>query len=254
MLSNPWWVSHYCSAKQRFLKPLIMAFFQNEFPKLFGPLMREKIADELIALFDRNSPDISTLKHGQALWNALDKHTRGDSPHRRFVPVVLSMVTPDDISELTKGVKPSTIAKNAIARIIKEAYQQGGILSTRDIALLTLRDVSSVSQLRLSYEKEHDVILPHTGALHDMGSTVTHKAAIVHKVIVENKDPAVAANECHHSQRAVDHYLKDYNRVKTVYEHNQDTTFIHHVTGIAKHVINQYVNIIQKQNVPLSKY
>jgi hypothetical protein len=247
MITQPVCVKQYSSAKQRFLKPIIMAFFQNEFPKLFGPLMQEKIADELIAIFERNSPDTKTLKPGQALWNALDKHTRGDSPHRRFVPVVISLITPDDISELTKGVKPTVIAKDAIARIIKEAYQQGGILSTRDIALLTLRNTSNTSHLRSSYEKEHDVILPHTGALHDMGSTVTHKAAIVHKVIVEKKDPAFAAKVCNHSQRAVDHYLKDYNRVKTVYEHNQDTTFIHHVTGIAKHVVNQYIKIIQNE-------
>ena len=253
MITQPICVKHYSSAKQRFFKPIIAAFFHNEFPKLFGPLMRDKIADELIVLFERNSRDITTLKPGQILWNALDKNTRGDSPNRRFVSVVLSMVTLDDISELTKGVKPSVIAKNAIARIIKEAYQQGGILSTRDIALLTLRGVANTSRLRLSYEKEHDVILPHTGALHDMGSTVTHKVAIVHKVIVEKKDPAFVARECSHSQRAVDHYLKDYNRVKTVYEHNQDTTFIHQVTGIAKHVVNQYINIIQEQNVPLSK-
>jgi hypothetical protein len=252
MITQPSCVKQYSSAKQRFFKPIIAAFFHNEFPKLFGPLMRDKIADELIVLFERNSRDITTLKPGQILWNALDKNTRGDSPNRRFVSVVLSLVTSDDISDLTKGSKPSVVAKNAIARMINEAYQQGGILSTRDIALLTLRNTANTSHLRSSYEKEHDVILPHTGALHDMGSTVTHKAAIVHKVIVEKKDPAMVARECRHSQRAVDHYLKDFYRVNSLYKHNQDLTFIHLVTGIAKHVVIQYINIIQKQNVQLS--
>lgn len=247
MLAKPYCVKHYSSAKHRFLKPLLMDFFQKEFPKLFGPLMREKLADELIALFHKNAPEISTLKPGQVLWNALDKHTRGDSPHRKFVPVVLSLVTLEDVTLLTNGVRPSVRARNTIATMIKEAYAQGGILSTRDIALLTLRNDAYVSRMRSVYENDHHVILPHTGALHDMGSTVTHKAIIVRKVMVEKKDPAFVARECNHSQRAVDHYLKDYQRVKTLHDHKYDIDFIHHVTGIANHVIKQYISIIQNE-------
>ncbi len=248
MITKPDSVKHYNSAKQRFLKPVIMNFFRNEFPKLFGPVIRAKLADELIILFEKNCPETVKLKSGQLLWNALDKNTRGDSPYRKFVPVVLSIVTPDDIEQLTKGVKPSVIAKNTVARIINEAYQQGGILSTRDIALLTLRGTSAISHIRLSYEKEHQTILPHTGALHDMGSTVTHKAAIIYKVVIQKKDPSIAALETNHSQRAVDRYLKDYNRVKTVYEQNHDIAFIHLATGIAKHVIKQYIDILKNEN------
>jgi hypothetical protein len=187
VFSKPDSVKRYSSAKSRFLKPLIMAFFRNEFPKLFGPIMREKLADELICLFEQCCRDIRAIRPGQLLWIALDKNTRGDSPNRRFVPVVLSIVTPNDIQRLESGTKQSTVAKDSVARIIKEAYQQGGILSTRDIALFTLRDTGTVSQLRLSYEREHDVTLPHTGALHDMGSTISHKTIIVNKVVLQKK-------------------------------------------------------------------
>lgn len=240
-------VKLYRSAKERFFKSIVMRFFQNTFPQLFGPVIREKLADELATLVDRTYPPLSRLQPGQLLWNALDKHTRGDSPHRKFVPVVLSMITLTDIEQLENGTRPSIIAQNALARIITEAYEQGGILSMRDVGLLTFRTDAAVGRIRLQYEKEHDCILPHTGALHDMGSTITHKAAIVRKVIVEKKDPAVAAKECNHSQRAVDRYLKNYHRVKTLYEQNQDILFIHQVTGIAKHVVIQYVKIIQNE-------
>lgn len=254
MITKPDYVKHYNSAKERFLKPIIMNFFRNEFPKLFGPIIRAKLADELINLFEKSYTETTRLKPGQLIWNALDKNTRGDSPNRKFVPVILSVVTPEDVEQLAKGIRPSVIIKNAIARIINEAYQQGGILSTRDISLITLKSMSRVSQLRSSYEKEHQVILPHTGALHDMGSTVTHKAAIVNKVIIQKKDPSITAKETNHSQRAVDHYLKDYNRVKTVYEQNQDIDFIHQVTGIAKYVIKQYINILKNENEQIPNF
>lgn len=240
-------LKRYSSAKTRFLKPVIMNFFSSEFPKLFGPIIREKLADELITLFESNCPDVKRLKPGQLLWNALDKNTRGDSPLRRYVPVVLSVVTEDDILQLESGILPSAIAKNTIARIIKQAYQQGGVLSTRDVALITLRYSSAVSQLRLSYEKEHNCVLPHTGVLHDMGSSISHKTTIINKVVIQKKDPATVARECNHSQKAVDRYLKDYNRVKTVFEQNQDTQYIHQVTGIAQYVVKQYINILQNE-------
>lgn len=247
MINKVDYIKRYSSAKTRFLKPVIMNFFSSEFPKLFGPIIREKLADELITLFESNCPKVKRLKPGQLLWNALDKNTRGDSPLRKYVPVVLSVVTEADILQLENGLLPSVIAKNTIARIIKEAYQQGGILSTRDVALITLRYSSAVSQLRLSYEKEHDCVLPHTGALHDMGSSISHKTTIINKVVIQKKDPATAARECNHSQKAVDRYLKDYNRVKTVFEQNQDTQYIHQVTGIAQHVVKQYINILQNE-------
>lgn len=253
MITQPDYIKRFGSVKERFLKPIIMNFFHNEFPKLFGPIIRAKLADELIKLFEKNYPNINKLKPGQLLWNALDKNTRGDSSKRKFVPVILSIVTEKDIEELCKGTRPSIIAKNTIARIINEAYQQGGILSTRDIALITLRNSSGLSKLRLSYEREHKIILPHTGALHDMGTTVSHKAAIINKVVVQKKDPSIAAKETTHSQRAVDHYLKDYNRVKTVYEQNQDISFINQVTGIAKHVVSQYIDILKNENKLLPK-
>ena len=244
MIKSPDSVKRYDAAKHRFLRPVMINFFAREFPKLFGPVMRERIADELIDLFEKTTPEVKRIKPGQILWNALDINTRGDSPNRRYVPVVLSVITETDVEQLANGVPMSVVANNAIARMYKEAYEQGGILSTRDIGLLTLRSPSWISKMRLNYEKEHDCLLPHTGILHDMGSCISHKTTIIRKVLVEKKDPADVARECNHTQRAVDHYLKDFHRVKTAYKQNQDNNYIHIVTGIAKHVVKQYIEII----------
>jgi len=234
----------YNSANQRFLKQVLDNFLSQTLSRHFGPLLREKLVEELIILFNKYSPEAKKLKPGQVLWTALDKSTRGDSPNRRFVPVILSLITEEDIGELAKGKPVSKITEKAIARIIYEAYKQGGILSTRDVSLLTLRSLSATSRRRIQYEKEHNCILPHTGALHDMGTTISHKKTIIRKVMFEKKDPADVARECNHTQRAVDNYLKDYNRVKTAYDYNKDIIFIHNVTGIAKYVVKQYVEVI----------
>jgi hypothetical protein len=247
MIKKPDTYRRYHSAQDRFILSAFSNFFAREFPKLFGPVMREKLADELLTLVVNLYPETKRLQPGQMLWNALDQTTRATSPQRRYVPVVLSVITPQDIEQLAQGTPMIKITRSAIARIIQEAYSQGGILSTRDISLLILRDPSTVSGLRLRYEKEHNCTLPHTGLLHDMGSGVSHKTVILRKIIFEKKDPADVARETNHSQKAVDRYLNDYHRVKTVYDYNTDISFIYQVTGLSKHLIKQYVEIINHE-------
>jgi hypothetical protein len=243
-------VKRYHSAKARFLKPVIMSFFARECPRFFGPTLREKLAEELVHIFEAVAPERSRLKPGQVLWNALDKNTRGDSPRRRYVPVVLTLINEHDVDELTRGALFAEITEGSMARMIREAYDQGGILSSRDLGLITLRHGAWVSKMRKRYESRHQCTLPHTGALHDMGSCVTHKQTIVRKVVLEKKDPARVARECNHCQAAVDRYLKDYHRVRTLYKLDQDLEFIHLATQIAKHVIKQYIALIKEEEKP----
>jgi len=113
-------VKHYSSAHDRFLKPAIVNFFEREFCGMFGPVVRENIADALIVLFNSICPESSRLKPGQIIWNALDKRTRADSPKRRYQPIILSLVTDDDVSMFERGSPVSTIRKNIIARMIED--------------------------------------------------------------------------------------------------------------------------------------
>jgi hypothetical protein len=237
-------VKHYSSAHDRFLKPALVNFFAREFSGAFGPIVRENISDALIDLFNSLCPETSRLKPGQIVWNALDKRTRADSEKRRYKPVILSLVTDDEVSLFEKGTSVTTIRKNVMARMIREAYQQGAVLSTRDLSLLLVSNASVLSHQRIEYEKEHQTVLPHTGIIHDMGTTLTHKRIIIYKNVVEKKDPSIVARETNHSQMAVDKYLKDFNRVKTLVNDNKDINFIHHTTNIARQVIKQYLQII----------
>lgn len=238
----------YQAAQERFVKPALMNFFATEFPRIFGPVMRENIAQEIMRLFEAINPDTKRLQPGQILWNALDKNTRGDAPNRRFIPVVLTVIDEKDVQQLASGEKMSIIAQNSIARMLHEAYQQGALLSMRDLGLLTLSDGSTLSSKRKKYEQRNQCTLPHTGSLQDMGSSITHKKMIVSKVVLHKKDPAQVARETNHSQKAVDRYLNDFNRVRALYEREKDIDYIHLVTGMAKHVVKQYIQLILEVN------
>lgn len=235
---------HYSSAIDRFLKPAIVNFFEREFSGAFGPVVRENIADALIDLFNSLTPESKRLKPGQLLWNALDIKTRADSPRRKYKPVILSLINEEDIEDYIKNKSINTIRKKVIARLLEEAISQGGVLSTRDLSLMLVSSHSCISKLRIDYENENQTILPHTGNLHDMGTTLTHKNIIIYKHVVQNKDPLTVARETKHSQKAVDRYLKDFYRVKTLVDDNHNVDFIHHTTNLSKRLINEYMKII----------
>lgn len=246
MLTRSYAWHHYSSVHRRFAKQAIEDFFKLEFPRFFGPSIRSTIADNLMKIFSEIFIDINTLKPGQILWRAVHKDTRADSPYARFVPVVLTLVSEEDVAHLEDGMKISQHRQNVIARITWEAYQQDALLSMRDISLFFTIQGADISKSRIQYEKAHNVTLPHTGSLHDAGSCLTHKYQIVYKYIVENKDPVIIAKETNHSIKAVDHYLKDFNRVKTLYLDNKNVQYIHQVTNMSLNVINQYVSIIKQ--------
>jgi len=237
---------HFSSAHKRFLKPAIENFFKTEFTKSFGPNVRSFIADELIKIFQENNRDINSIKPGQVLWNAVHKDTRADWDKMKLVPVILTLVNDDDISNLENGLKIHEHRQNVIARILEEAYSQNALLSMRDVGLLLTINDSCASINRKKYEEKHNVQLPHPGNLQDMGSCITHKYQIVYKCVVEKKDPVIAAKETNHTVMAVDQYLKDYNRVKTLYLDDKDENYIHLVTKLSLNLIAQYVNIINQ--------
>jgi hypothetical protein len=246
MLRKPDEYHRYHSAHDRFIKPIIEDFFKREFPSAFGPNIRSSIADELMSIFKANNRDTKTIKPGQILWNAVHKDTRADSPNRKLVPVVLTIVSDEDIFNLENKMSITDNRQNIISRITQEAYSQGALLSMRDIGLLLAVGLPNVSTNRKKYEEKYSCSLPHTGTLHDMGSCITHKYQIVFKYVIEKKDPIIIAKETNHTLTAVDHYLKDYNRIKLLYLENKPPEYIKLATALPMHVINQYIDIINQ--------
>ena len=244
MIPAPVCVKHFASARKRFLQSSIERFLDLEFPKTFGPLIRSKMAQEIVALVDRQLPAKDHLRPGQCVWNAVSLRTRPDHPQCQLVPVVLTLVDDSDVEQLAQATPMPQIAQKAIARMTREAFQQGALLSMRDIGLLVWRSNSTISTLRQAWETRQGTHLPHVGNLQDFGTCISHKTTIIRKVVYEGKDPLRVSDETKHSQWAVDRYLKDFYRVRTCYQHNPDLDFITRTTGLSKYLVNQYVEII----------
>lgn len=241
----------YSSAHKLLLPATIARFFDENFPKFFGPAMRDRIAQAVLELIATQCPEATALRPGQCVWNAVALETRADHPHLRLVPVVLTLVDDDDIARRAAGISLAEIAQHATARVLDEAYQQGALLSMRDLALLTWHPEGTMTHARQAWETAHDRLLPHPGTLQDMGSCLTHKRAIVVKAFYEHQDPRQVARTTHHTQQAVDRYLRDFQRVRTCYRQHPEPEFIGQVTGMSPFLVKQYLEIIEKNEPDL---
>lgn len=253
MIQPPQAQKHFGSARKRFLQSSIESFLDKEFPRTFGPVIRQKMAERIVDLVGQQLPAKDHLRPGQCVWNAVSVTTRPDSQNCRLVPVILTLVDPSDVEQLAHGVPMSVIAQQSIARICREAFEQGALLSMRDIGLLVWRKNGDVSAMRKKWEIDQKTTLPHVGTVQDFGTCISHKTAIIRKVVYEGKDPRRAADETKHSQRAVDRYLKDFHRVKTCYDYRPDIDFITRTTGLSRHLVIQYVGIIKENETPNEK-
>lgn len=243
---------HFASAQKRFLQASIESFLDKEFPRTFGPVIRQKLAEKIVEMVNEQLLPKDYIRPGQCVWNAVSIATRPDSPKCKLIPVILTLVDSSDTEQLASGIPMSVIARQSIARLCHEAFEQGALLSMRDIGLLVWRSYATISVMRGKWEADQQTILPHIGTIQDFGSCITHKSAIVRKVVYEGKDPRRVADETKHSQRAVDQYLKDFHRVRTCYEHKPDIEFITRTTGLSKYLVKQYIDII-KENEKSSK-
>lgn len=239
----------YSSVKTRFLKPAIINFIETEFPSLGGQKVRDLFVDELMKILDECYFPVDKLKFGQMRWLTLSKDTRITSKSPKFVPVTLSLVTEGDIEKYCSGVKRRDIMSDIVARLLNEAYEQGGLLSMRDLSLVMSYDHSYISALRLDYEKRNNTVLHFVGYDHDVGTATSHKTSILRKIFVEKKDPVQVARETEHDPKAVENYCVDLNRVRWCLDKGVSIDEMTIVTGMRKHLIEEYINIIQIENL-----
>lgn len=244
MIEADYHKKHYSSAKRRFLGPLIARFFEREISSV-GPEMSTMLAERIVELLEAVCPEHEHLKPGQLVWMALDKTTRAGSKNERIKPVILTLINESEADALVDKTSIKDVRKTAVARVCNEAYQQGAVLSTRDLAMIFHLSDAHMSSVRKAAEEDIGYSLPHTGVLHDMGSCITHKVGIVRKAVCERMDPTDVARATRHSQHAVDQYLKAFHKVQTLAALRNEPEFISSVTGMTKRLVIEYLNIIE---------
>ena len=71
---------------------------------------------------------------------------------------------------------------------------------------------------------------------------------VVHKAVIEKKDPQKIALELNQSLEIVNRYKKDFKRIKAWYNKNPNIDYVSRITGISKFFVRNCVEVLQKRN------
>lgn len=215
------------------------------------PRIAEAMISDILSICDSFRRDSSSLEAGQMLWPAVlvkEKHGNGKTLARtRTKNVVLSIVADQDIKDYSEGIRPKDILAKRIARISSEAYSQGALLAQADIALIFNIVQPKVSKLVTEYQNQTEKMLPLRGVVHDIGRSVTHKVKII-KMHVANYSTKDIARSTSHAPASVDRYIRDFQRIKMLYEKKgMSTAEIAYITSLSENLVNEYIKIIKEQ-------
>jgi hypothetical protein len=244
----------YDASDRKTFHSALCRLLHTEFPGIFGPTITRLFADKIAELYDQFHPPGSRFKMGQILWTAVAVDDPPSHNKRiedtRLLPVVLDLVTAQDISDAVAKKGWPQIRRNKIVRLCRQAYTQDAVLSLADISLLMGMNVNTVSQNIQKYERETCESVPRRGTIHDMGPSVTHKAIICYKRLVEKKPTSQVAEETYHSVDEVEYYVQCFRRVQLCHDSGMSLADIARATGHSLPLVQQYLDLIAQFKLP----
>ena len=193
------------------------AFFSQECPQLGGERTRRVLVQSVVGMVERFYPETTHLRPGQIQWTTVHKDEKTSHAKKitntRLTSVVLDLVRLEDAADRAKGKSLRDMKKEAVARLFTQAYEQDGCMTNAEVAILLKMCGHTVTKYAREWETEHNRLLPRRGTIHDLGRTLTHKEAIVRRLVLEGKSVQQVCRETYHSPEAVHRYITRFKQV-----------------------------------------
>ncbi|MDY6966857.1 MAG: DUF1670 domain-containing protein [Halobacteriota archaeon] len=249
-MKKDWKGGYYNPQLDRNLVTVLCNRFRERYRFLGGQEITRFIVEDILEVVEQYKRPLPEVKKGQIVWDGAEVE-QGRKPgyglsmkDTKVKPVVLTLISEDDIKQLKEGKTSKEIKKNTTERLFNESMGQGVVLNHVDAGLMMKCAPSTIGRYVKEVEFEKNVQIPDRGKIHDLGRSVTHKKEIVRYMLKHYSQPEIK-RRTHHSGEAVDRYLRDYNRVKVLRsKHNpQEIAF---ATGLSLSLVKEYMDLIEE--------
>ncbi len=236
------------------LQGALALFFKTHFEALASDIVLPHIVSALMELIDEYFPKTENMKPGEAFILGVDKDEkpgcRKSLYDTKMGSCVVEVVSDNDVKNKNEGMKAKKIKKEKVERIIIQAYNQDVVLSYQDVGNLLSLSSGTIGKYIKEIESEKDIILPTRAVIHDLGPKITHKVWIITKHMLEHKTIKETMAATHHSEQAINRYIKDFKRVLILYKkrfiNNFNEKEISQSTGLSLRLVKEYINIAEK--------
>ena len=159
-----------------------------------------------------------------------------------LVSVALTISEPEDADILElKGV--SGLRKHKLLRFANETYDQGGLLTQEDLALLLTTSTRTI-QRDMREMREQDIEVPTRGSIQDIGPTVSHKTKII-ELYLKGYEYTDIEQRTRHTGDAIKRYINGFSKVILLTSKGYSPLQIRELTSQSEKVIQEYLSLYE---------
>jgi len=227
----------------------IKHLLEEQYAFVGGDRVQDMLIEDLIQIFQQYSRDPWNLEVGQTLWFAVhmdEKPGPGKTLSKmKVVPAILSITHEEDKQMRINGYSHQEIRRYRVARLLKEAYAQKGVLTQADVAELIGVSAGTIGKDIKAYQTEQGVILPYRRTVHDIGPSLTHKKVIIEKFLQGIPTPDIS-RMTQHTEEACDRYIKAFKKVRMLHGRMKPLEIVR-IIGMSERLVNEYIALIDAQ-------
>jgi len=228
----------------------IIDLLESQYNFIVGKKVQDMFAKDLVKLVDSNYLDPFMITMGQINWSGVPVEFKASYGHSGkntpLQPIVLTLFSQQDIDDRLAGYSLREIRNRRIIDLFNEAYDQGVVLSSTDVAVLMNISSGTVSKIVRDYMRDNETTVPTRGTIHDLGRALTHKKVII-KLFLQGYQRPEIERKTKHSGEAIDRYIKDFKRVRLLYRKGMNVLEISLSLGMSKYLVTEYVGIIKEE-------
>jgi len=237
------------------LKSRLLTLLRDELGLSRQPKVARLLVDEIVDVVETTFVDGKHMKPGQVLLLAPEV---GQGPSwrmsrledKKLKALRLDLIDPKDIERLVAGEWLSRVRKHRLARLVKQAFEQGATLTSSQLAMMTGISPARVSAQLRAYMQETGETLPTRGIIEDCSPAISHKADIVARHLEGQSTAEIARATCH-TPRSVERYLRRFEQVRELVRYidkEPDPAVIARILGCSESLVTAYLNLMPKKD------
>jgi hypothetical protein len=246
----------YGPQKQLNLKSQLFGLLRDELGLGRQPKIAQLLCDDIAAVVEECYVTEDQLRIGQLLILAPEKGQsngfRAGLDRVKMRPVKLTLLTPEDIEDLANGTDHTEVRMKRIARMVKEAFEQGACLSTIQLGVLVGIHPGVVAEQVRRYHDTHEELLPLRGIVEDCSPATSHKELIV-KLHLSGMTTSEISQKTNHTPKSVERYLRRFNQVRELVHHLHDApepVVVARILAISETLARAYLALIPDDELP----
>jgi CRP-like cAMP-binding protein len=135
------------------------------------------------------------------------------------------------------------LRQHRLARLTRQAYDQGGLLSFEDLAMILTTSPATVRR-DVQYLRRQGLFIMTRGTKHDMGPGLSHKTIIL-DLYFKGYTFSEIELKTNHSETSVKRYLADFIQVATLHRQNFSPQQIRLIAKKSDRLVREYLQLYQ---------